>query len=61
MVSTDVPLDMGQFGTLSVWFVAFAVGLRVRSERYGAAVAVVFSVGLVGWFVSLVEAGVLVW
>ena len=61
LVSTDVPLDMGQFGTLSVWFVAFAVGLRVRSERYGAAVAVVFSVGLVGWFVSLVEAGVLVW
>lgn len=61
MVSTDAPLAVGQFGTLIVWFVAFAVGLRVRSERYGAAVAVVFSVGLVGWFVSLVEAGVLVW
>lgn len=58
-LQADVPLDVGQFGTLAVWFLMFAVALRAQREALDWALVVVFGVGLVGWLVSLPDAGVL--
>jgi hypothetical protein len=57
--TTDVPLDVGQFGTLTVWLCVFAWGLRDDRESFNVLAALVYLVGLVGWMVSLVQTGVL--
>ena len=59
LLTTDVPLDVGQFGTLTVWFLVFAWGLRDNREGFNALAALVYLVGLMGWMVSLVQTGVL--
>lgn len=58
---TDLPLDIGQFATLSVWFVVFTIALKVKHQAYDAFAVIVFAVGLSGWLVSLVDTGVLSW
>jgi hypothetical protein len=59
LTSTDLPLDVGQFATLSVWCALFLIGLGARSDRFDVVVIVGFAVGLVGWLVSLIQTGVL--
>ena len=59
LVTTNVPLDVGQFGTLSVWFVVFAWGLRDDRNGFNVLAALIYLVGLIGWMVSLVQTGVL--
>ncbi len=59
IVTTNVPLDVGQFGTLTVWLCVFAWGLRDDREGFNVLAALVYLVGLIGWMVSLVQTGVL--
>ncbi len=56
-----IPLDVGQFTTLSVWLVLFICSLFIESKYFKAFVSVVYSVGLLGWLVSLIDTGVLSW
>lgn len=58
---TDLPLDIGQFATLAVWFAVFSIALKVKHKAYDAFAALVFTIGLTGWLVSLVDTGVLAW
>lgn len=58
---TDLPLDIGQFATLTVWFIVFTIALKVRHKAYDAFAAIIFIIGLTGWLVSLVDTGVLAW
>jgi len=59
LITTAVPLDVGQFGTLTIWFLVFAWGLRDDREGFNVLAALVYLVGLIGWMVSLVQTGVL--
>lgn len=59
VITTDIPLDVGQFGTLAVWLVFFAWGLRDGREGFNVLAALVYLIGLAGWMVSLVQTGVL--
>ncbi len=58
---TNLPLDIGQFATLGVWLVVFTIALKVKHKLYDAFVVLVFTIGLIGWLVSLVDTGVLSW
>lgn len=59
ILTTDVPLDVGQFGTLTVWLVVFLWALRDDREGVSWLVAAVYIIGLIGWMVSLIQTGVL--
>lgn len=56
--ATGIEFNPGQFATLGVFFLLFAVGIRNSSEGYNRAAAAVFFLGLLGWLYSLVEVGV---
>jgi hypothetical protein len=56
--ATGIEFNPGQFATLGVFFLLFAVGIRNSSEGYNRAAAGVFFLGLLGWLYSLVEVGV---
>lgn len=55
------PLDIGQFGTLAVWLILFILGLKFKNEKFNAAIAIVFFIGLMGWLASIVESEFLSW
>lgn len=52
----NLPLNLGQFGTLTVYGVLFLVGMVTTSQRFHAFAAGVFSLGLVGFLMSLTGA-----
>lgn len=59
--TAGIEWDIGQFATLSVWFIVFTIGLWVKNERYSAFAALVLLVGILGWFHSLIDTSVLAW
>ncbi len=60
-VNTNLPIDVGQFTTLSVWFILFALGMAVNKKWLDIIIVIVFLIGLAGWFHSLVDTEVLTW
>lgn len=60
-LNTDVPLDIGQYATLSVWCIFFALGLIFNKKWMDILIVIVFSIGLLGWLHSLVDTQVLTW
>ncbi|MEP1152482.1 MAG: hypothetical protein JXR20_11765 [Balneola sp.] len=56
-----IPLDIGQFGTLGVWFVLFAISIFKDTKFLNAFVAIVYTIGLIGWLASIIDTGILVW
>ncbi len=59
--NTDLPLDVGQFATLSVWFTLFALGMAINKKWMDVLIVCIFSIGLIGWFHSLIDTEVLSW
>jgi len=58
---TSIPLDIGQFGTLSVWLIFFTVSVFKDTKFLNSLVAIIFTIGLIGWLVSIIDTGILVW
>lgn len=56
--ATDLPVDVGQFGTLAAYLLVFGIGIRSTSERFNRAAPIVFFLGLMGFLHSLVDTGV---
>lgn len=60
--NAGVAWDIGQFGTLGVWLIFFLIGLKIKSPKFDWVVVIVFLVGLIGWFQSMVdETNILTW
>ncbi len=49
----NLPLNLGQYGTLLVFGLIFSMGMFTTSHRFHAAGAVVFLLGLLGFLMSL--------
>ena len=60
-LETNLPLDIGQFATLGVWFILFTCSLFVENRIFKAFVSIVYTIGLIGWLHSLIDTGVLSW
>ncbi|MEO9886837.1 MAG: hypothetical protein ABJG33_14480 [Balneola sp.] len=58
---TGIPLDIGQFGTLSVWLIFFTISVFKDTKFLNTLVAIIFTIGLIGWLVSIIDTGILVW
>jgi hypothetical protein len=56
--TTRLDLNPGQYATLAVFLVLFAIGTRTSGERYHGFAAVLFFLGLVGFLESLTRYGV---
>ncbi|TDR23671.1 hypothetical protein [Marinicella litoralis] len=52
----NTPLNLGQFGTLTVYALLFVVGMLTSSHRFHASAAGLFFLGLVGFLMSLTGA-----
>ncbi|MEJ8569436.1 hypothetical protein [Elongatibacter sediminis] len=50
-------LNVGQFFTLTVYMILFAIGTRYKSRRFDGFTAIVFFAGLLGFLQSLVMIG----
>lgn len=59
--NTNLPLDIGQFATLSVWMLFFGLGMIVNKKWMDVIIVCLFSIGLMGWFHSLIDTQVLSW
>lgn len=60
-LNTNLPLDVGQFATLSAWFTLFLFGMVINKKWMDILIVCVFSIGLIGWFHSLIDTEVLSW
>ena len=60
-VNADVAWDLGQFGTLGVWLIFFLLGLKIKNEKLDWGIAIIFTVGLIGWFQSMIDTKILMW
>ena len=56
-----IPWDIGQYGTLSVWMIAFVCGLVKNDKRIDLIIIMLILVGIIGWFASIIDTSVLVW
>lgn len=59
--NAQIEWDLGQYGTLLIWLVAFIVGLIKKNSKMDAIIVIMLLVGIIGWFVSLIDVSVLVW
>ncbi len=59
--NAQIEWDLGQYATLSIWLVAFLVGLTKKSNKVDATIVILLLIGIIGWFVSLIDVSVLVW
>lgn len=60
--NAGVAWDIGQFATLGTWLVFFMIGLKVKNPKFDWGVAIIFFIGLLGWFQSMVvETNILSW
>jgi hypothetical protein len=53
----DSDLNVGQFFTLAVYMILFAIGMSYNNKRFDAFTAVIFFAGLLGFLQSLVMTG----
>jgi len=56
-----IALDIGQFGTLSVWFLLFILSIFKDNKFINGFVAIAYTIGLIGWLTSIIDTGILVW
>jgi hypothetical protein len=59
--SAEVDWDIGQYATLFVWLLVFVLGLAKNSKSVDAVIVILLLIGIIGWFVSLIDVSVLVW
>lgn len=56
-----IPLDIGQFATLGVWMALFIISIFKDTKFINGFVAIAYTIGLMGWLVSIIDTGILVW
>ena len=60
--NAGIDWDIGQFGTLGTWLIFFLIGLGVKNSKFDWAVGIIFFIGLLGWFQSMVdETNIMTW
>lgn len=60
--NAGIAWDIGQFGTLGTWMIFFLIGLKVKNSKFHWVIGIIFFVGLLGWFQSMVdETNILSW
>jgi hypothetical protein len=56
-----IPLDIGQFATLSVWMTLFIISIFKDTKFLNGFVAIAYTIGLIGWLTSIIDTGILAW
>lgn len=59
--NANIPWDLGQYATLSVWMIAFTLGIFNRKEWVDVLIIILLIIGILGWFHSIVDVSVLSW
>ncbi|MEQ9299798.1 MAG: hypothetical protein RIF33_14590 [Cyclobacteriaceae bacterium] len=59
--NAGIEWDIGQYGTLAIWFLALLSGLIKKNSKIDTVIVVLMLIGIIGWFMSLIDTSVLIW